>query len=141
MVAGSSAEESWGFHPTNAPRQEIRADQAVPAAPLLGRRLHPQPVAGVRELNPDVVILDFQIPVMNGLDAARRIAASAPNTAIVMLTIHSSEQLQKDAQAAGIEYFFSKSNPDLLFASLSQLGAGPGPTRVKGAQPRRQAGR
>jgi len=95
----------------------------------------------VRELNPDAVILDFQMPVMNGLDAARRIAASAPNTAIVMLTIHSSEQLRKDAQAAGIEYFFSKSNPDLLFASLSQLGAGPGPTRVKGAQPRRQAGR
>ena len=95
----------------------------------------------VQELDPDVVILDFQMPVMNGLDAARRIAASAPNTAIVMLTIHSCKQLRKDAQAAGIKCVLSKSNADLLLASLRQLCGGSRLTVVKEAQPRRQAGR
>jgi len=78
----------------------------------------------VQELNPDVVILDFQIPVMNGLDAARQIASSAPNTAILMLTIHDCTQLRKDAQAAGIKVVLSKSDADHLLASLGRLGAG-----------------
>jgi len=84
----------------------------------------------VQELNPDVVILDFQMPVMNGLDAARRIASSAPNTAIVMLTIHSCKQLQKDARAAGIKDVLSKSDgvADHLLALLRKLRAGSMPT-------------
>lgn len=46
----------------------------------------------VKELRPDLVILDFQMPVMNGLEAAREIARLAPDTAIVMLTMHNSDQ-------------------------------------------------
>jgi DNA-binding NarL/FixJ family response regulator len=51
----------------------------------------------VQELKPNVVILDFQMPVMNGLDAARLIAKSAPNTVIVMLTMHDGPQLWNGA--------------------------------------------
>jgi len=77
----------------------------------------------VQELNPDVVILDFQMPVMNGLDAARRIASSAPNTAMVMLTISNCPQLRKDARAAGIKDVLSKFESEHLLASLRRLCA------------------
>jgi DNA-binding NarL/FixJ family response regulator len=62
----------------------------------------------VQELNPDVVILDLQMPIMNGLDAARLIAQSAPKTVIVMLTMHESAQLRTEARSAGVEDVISK---------------------------------
>ena len=80
----------------------------------------------VQELRPDVVIMDFQMPVMNGIDAARQIAKSAPNTAIVMLTMHNGEQLRREAQSAGIQEVLSKSErvADRLLATLRKLCAG-----------------
>jgi len=62
----------------------------------------------VKELHPDIVILDLQMPVMNGLEAARKISHRAPNTAMVMFTMHSCEDLLKDAHAAGIRDVVSK---------------------------------
>jgi two-component system response regulator NreC len=77
-------------------------------------------VEKVKELHPDAVILDFQMPVMNGLEAARQIALLAPKTAMVMLTMYNCEQLSKEAQAAGIKDLLSKSDgiADHLIASL-----------------------
>jgi DNA-binding NarL/FixJ family response regulator len=64
----------------------------------------------VEELHPDMVILDFQMPVMNGLEAARRITLLAPQTAMVMFTMHNSEQLRNQAQSVGIKDVISKSD-------------------------------
>jgi DNA-binding NarL/FixJ family response regulator len=82
-------------------------------------------VEKVRELSPDVVILDLQMPVMNGLEAARAIAAMAPQTAMVMLTLHTHDALASEAQAAGIREVLSKTDavPGLLLASLKRLRA------------------
>lgn len=78
-----------------------------------------------QELSPDVVIMDFQMPVMNGIDAARRITLSAPNTAIVMLTMHNGEQLRREARSAGIQEVLSKSESvaDHLLAALRKVCA------------------
>ena len=83
-------------------------------------------VQKVRELQPDLVILDFQMPVMNGLDAARQITTVAPGTPMVMFTMHNSDQLLRDAKAAGIKEVFSKSDgvADHLLASLSDTSPG-----------------
>src|ERR1700686_1536978 len=62
----------------------------------------------VQELKPDVVILDFRMPVMNGLDAARRIVESAPKTMIIMLTMHDCIQLRDEARVAGVMDVISK---------------------------------
>jgi DNA-binding NarL/FixJ family response regulator len=62
----------------------------------------------VAELNPQVVILDFSMPVMNGLDAARRISADFPHVAMVLFTMHNSEQLREDARSAGVKEVVSK---------------------------------
>jgi DNA-binding NarL/FixJ family response regulator len=64
----------------------------------------------VEERHPDMVILDFQMPVMNGLEAARRIAGLAPKTAMVMFTMHDSQQLRNEARAVGIRDVISKSD-------------------------------
>lgn len=78
-------------------------------------------VEKVKELRPDTVILDLQMPVMNGLEAARQISKFAPNTVMLMYTLHCSDQLLKDAEAAGIQQVFSKtdSGPNHLVAWLS----------------------
>jgi DNA-binding NarL/FixJ family response regulator len=67
-------------------------------------------VEKVRELHPDVVILDFSMPVMDGLEAARQIARIAPRSAMLMLTMYGSGPLLKEAQAAGFKDVVSKSD-------------------------------
>ena len=69
-------------------------------------------VKRVEELHPDIVILDLQMPVMNGLEAARQISRLAPKTAMVMFSVYSSDQLLKEARAIGIRDVVAKG--DLL---------------------------
>ena len=54
------------------------------------------------EGRPDLIVLDFQMPKMNGLDAARRIVKLSPKTPILMVTIHLSKQLSDEARKVGI---------------------------------------
>jgi len=73
----------------------------------------------VLELQPDVVILDLSMPVMNGLDAARAIKAVAPGTHILMFTLHSYPYLLDEARKVGIDQVLSKADSagaDLLQA-------------------------
>ena len=81
-------------------------------------------VQKVKELHPDIVILELQMPVMNGLEAARQIAVLAPKTAMLMFTMHNSERLLKDAHAAGIKDVISKTEAPAaqLLTSLKLKG-------------------
>jgi len=82
-------------------------------------------VEKVAALKPHAVILDLSMPLMNGLDAAREITRIAPDVQIVMFTMHVSEQLRRDAQAAGIKDVISKSDTigNHLLASLKTICA------------------
>jgi two-component system response regulator NreC len=64
----------------------------------------------VRELRPDVVILDLSMPVMNGLEAARAIKTISPDTRILMFTLHNYPYLSDEAQKAGIDHVLSKTD-------------------------------
>jgi DNA-binding NarL/FixJ family response regulator len=77
----------------------------------------------VRLLHPDVVILDWHMPVMDGLEAARRIVRIAPGTTLLMITLHECAQLTEDAHAAGIKEVLSKTDgvADHLIASLRDI--------------------
>jgi DNA-binding NarL/FixJ family response regulator len=50
----------------------------------------------------DVIVIDFQMPGMNGLDAAKQITSRSPSTPILMVTLHHSHQLAEEARKAGI---------------------------------------
>ena len=81
-------------------------------------------VEKVKELHPDLVILDLQMPEINGLEAARQITNIATNTVMVMITMYGCEQLLKEAQAAGIKDVLSKSDgvADHLLTLLRNVG-------------------
>jgi two-component system, NarL family, response regulator NreC len=76
-----------------------------------------------QQLQPDLVILDWQMPVMNGLEAAREIHRIAPSTTMLMLTLHDFGSLRQEAQAVGIREVLSKTDQvsDRLLASLQKV--------------------
>jgi DNA-binding NarL/FixJ family response regulator len=73
-------------------------------------------VALVRELAPDVVLMDLNMPGMTGVEATRRIAQIAPLTRVVMLTISADDSDVMDAVLAGACGYLLKDSPihDLL---------------------------
>jgi two-component system NarL family response regulator len=65
-------------------------------------------VEKVRELVPDVVLMEVRMPVMNGIEAARRIRSEVPSTRILMLTMSDDEGDLFDAVKAGANGYLLK---------------------------------
>jgi DNA-binding NarL/FixJ family response regulator len=63
-------------------------------------------------LRPDVAILDFSMPELNGPAAAAQIAEKAPQTGVVVLTMHDSEQVMREVLQAGARGLVLKSDAD-----------------------------
>ena len=57
---------------------------------------------------PQLVLMDLDLPRLNGLEATRRIKATTPNTHVVMLTIHEDQAHRADAAAAGVSAYLPK---------------------------------
>jgi DNA-binding NarL/FixJ family response regulator len=51
---------------------------------------------------PDLVLLDYQMPDLNGIDIAKQISQLCPRTFILMVTLHLSKQLLEQARIAGV---------------------------------------
>jgi PAS domain S-box-containing protein len=76
----------------------------------------------VNTLRPDLVILDINMPVLNGLAAVRQILRNRPQTKIVIFTVHDSEQTIKEIQAAGAHAYVSKNDAsDALLRVVEDL--------------------
>ena len=69
-------------------------------------------VAKVEELRPDIAILDISMPDLNGLEAARRIRKSSPNTEVLILSVHYTDQLIRDILEAGVRGYIVKTDSD-----------------------------
>lgn len=69
-----------------------------------------------RHLKPDIAVVDFAMPDLNGLEAARRIRSELPGTEVLMLTMHETESLVREALAAGVRGFILKSDAGRLLA-------------------------
>jgi DNA-binding NarL/FixJ family response regulator len=69
------------------------------------------------QYKPNLVILDFTMPELNGCEAARRICQALPQTEILMLTVHESETVVHEAFAAGAKGFLCKTDSSVLLIS------------------------
>ena len=75
-------------------------------------------IEGVLATDPDVTLMDVSMPVIDGLQAARRILASGSQTKILMLSIHDSKNVLSQVVDSGARGFVLKSDAarDLIAA-------------------------
>jgi DNA-binding NarL/FixJ family response regulator len=77
------------------------------------------------ELRPDVIVMDCALPQMNGIEASRLILAKLPDTAILMLSMHSEDTLVKQALQAGARGYILKNAMDLdLVSAIKKVAEG-----------------
>jgi DNA-binding NarL/FixJ family response regulator len=65
-------------------------------------------VTKVSELQPDLILMDFKMPLTNGIQAAMEISATTPFIPIVMYTLYRSDELDAAAKQAGVRSVVSK---------------------------------
>lgn len=68
----------------------------------------------VSRLRPDIVIMDMEMPVMDGLTATKALQSLVPNTQVIILTIHDDEATRRQAREAGAAAFVSKHGDDVV---------------------------
>ena len=79
----------------------------------------------VLELDPDVVVMDLDMPQMNGIEATRAIVESAPGTRVLMLTISTEDDDVLDALAAGAcGYLLKTAPPEDIVRAIEAAHAG-----------------
>jgi len=109
------------------------------------------------KLKPDIAVLDVSMPVLNGVEATRQIRRLSPETEVLILTMHESDQMVQQLVEAGCRGYILKDDADRhLLAALdalrrhkpyftSRVAAGLGSLRPAGQElltlPRRSRGR
>ena len=93
-------------------------------------------VERVKELRPDVVIMDILMPVKNGIEACRQIAGALPDTRVLMLTASNNQTaIVESVDAGAVGYLQKYSNRDMLLSTVREVAAGE--FRVQGEAARR----
>ena len=72
-------------------------------------------LAHARAARPDVVLMDINLPGIDGLEATRRIKGQAPKTAVVILTTHDTPRHRLAAAQAGAAGYIAKPDMETLF--------------------------
>jgi DNA-binding NarL/FixJ family response regulator len=62
------------------------------------------------QTKPDVAVLDYSLPILNGIEATRQILARLPNTEVLIFTMHDSEGIFTDLLQAGARGYLLKSD-------------------------------
>ncbi|MFZ0797693.1 MAG: response regulator transcription factor [Terriglobales bacterium] len=75
----------------------------------------------VQKMLPDVILLDFQMPELNGLEVARQILRLFPDIPILLVTVHFSKQLAAAAQSVGIRGACAKSEVGSIVEAVDAL--------------------
>ena len=81
-------------------------------------------ISAAARLKPDAVVLDFSMPVMNGIQAAPQIRKWSPATHLLMFSSFANPTIDKAARAAGVEAVIDKSDEAKLLRTLQWLESG-----------------
>jgi DNA-binding NarL/FixJ family response regulator len=74
------------------------------------------------KFKPDILILDIGMPLLNGVEAARRIHKALPKSEILILTMHESDELVQQVVEAGARGYILKDEADrILLAAIDAL--------------------
>jgi DNA-binding NarL/FixJ family response regulator len=77
-----------------------------------------------RQLKPDLVVMDFLMPVLDGLHAAEEISAASPELPILLCTMFASSQLVQKARSAGIRGVLPKTSIARISEAIGELLSG-----------------
>jgi DNA-binding NarL/FixJ family response regulator len=92
-------------------------------------------VAKARQCQPDVILMDLSMPVVDGIEATRRILAERPDVPVVVLTSFADQRRIMSALDAGaIGYILKDSEPDDVVAGVRAAAAGGSPMDPKAAR-------
>ncbi|MDI3299357.1 MAG: response regulator transcription factor, partial [Bacillota bacterium] len=85
-------------------------------------------IAAVERLRPDLVLMDVNMPVMNGIEATRQIHRAHPEIPVVMLTVSDRDENLFEAIKAGAQgYLLKDLEPDELFRYIDGVFRGEAP--------------
>jgi two-component system, NarL family, response regulator NreC len=70
------------------------------------------------KIQPDMVLMDFNMPKLDGLRAARQVISQCPGIKVIMVTQHSDAALIHDFERAGIRAFIHKNASDTVFMDI-----------------------
>jgi len=87
----------------------LQSEQGLEVVALCGNGL--EAVQKAEELKPDVILMDIKMPVMDGIEAMKRIKNARPNNIVLMLTTFMEDRFIVEALAAGAEGFLLKDMP------------------------------
>jgi len=81
-------------------------------------------LALVESAPPDLVLMDINMPGINGIEAARQITAAHPRTAVILLSTYAADELPADARTCGAATYVNKEEfgPDVLRHLWSEHG-------------------
>jgi DNA-binding NarL/FixJ family response regulator len=92
-------------------------------------------VAAAERLAPDVVLMDLAMPVMDGVEATRRVRVAAPDAQVVVLTSFTDRDRILDALEAGATgYLLKDAEPEELLRGIRAAAAGEAPLDPKAAR-------
>lgn len=100
----------------------------------------PAGLALFRETNPNVVIIDFQMPGMTGIEVGREIRRSDADVLMILFTLHAGAEVERMASEAGFDAVMSKSAPYPIVAIIEKMKAErPQRTRLQETAPESEA--
>lgn len=107
--------QTWNFILSTHPRYQIIGESATGE----------QTVALVRQLCPDVVIMDINMPDIDGLEATRRIRQCSPHTRVIGVTSHTQPAYARKMMQNGAMGYVTKSSPaSEFFAAIDAVLGG-----------------